>query len=179
MKPDISPYPAGTILIPDAGIVLAGPYLPRLWSVLGLVKEQAFVDSAAAERAAHLMRFIVFGDTQPDEPASALNGLLCGLPFAATGNEHAAGFVISAREREVIDGMLAAMIAHWNALEHTSIDGLRETFLQRKGRLVRGEGCWTLKVEPAAFDMLLDQLPWGYAACKFPWMPEVLHVSWR
>lgn len=179
MKPDIFPYPAGTILIPDAGIVLAGPYLPRLWSVLGLVKDQAFVDVAAAERATRLMRFIVFGDTQPDEPASALNRLLGGLPLAASGNERAGSFVISAREREVIDGMLAAMIAHWNALEHTSIDGLRETFLQRKGRLVRGEGCWTLKVEPAAFDMLLDQLPWGYAACKFPWMPEVLHVSWR
>lgn len=170
---------AGTILIPDAGIVLAAPYLPRLWSMLGLVKEQAFVDVAAAERAAHLMRFVVFGDTQPDEAASALNRLLCGLPLAASGNESAAGFAISAREREVIDGMLAAMIAQWNVLGHTSIEALRETFFQRKGRLVRGQGCWTLKVEPAALDMLLDRLPWGHATCRFLWMPEVLHVSWR
>ncbi len=170
---------ASTIRVRDAGIVLAGPYLPRLWSMLGLVNDQAFVDVAAAERATHLMRFVVFGDTQSDEPASALNRLLGGLPLAATGNEHAAGFEISAREREAIDGMLAAMIAQWNVLGHTSIEALRQTFLQRKGRLIRGEGGWKLKVEPAAFDMLLDRLPWGYTTCKFPWMPEVLHVSWR
>ncbi len=179
MSADISLGPADGVLVPDAGVVIAFPYFVRLWSTLGLVKELAFVDSAAAERAAQLMQFLVSGETQPDEPASPLSRLMCGLPPARADGDPAESFTSSAHERETIDGMLAAMIAHWKVLGHTSIEGLRKTFLQRKGRLLRGEGCWTLTVEPASFDMLLDQLPWGYATCRLPWMPEAIAVSWR
>jgi hypothetical protein len=36
-----------------------------------------------------------------------------------------------------------------------------------------------LKVQPRAFDMLLDRLPWGFSIIKLPWMQGVLHVEWR
>lgn len=75
--------------------------------------------------------------------------------------------------------MLQAVISHWNALGGTSVQGLRETFLQREGRLQRDEDAWRLRVAPRPFDMLLDRLPWGYATLKLPWMKEVLHVDWR
>jgi hypothetical protein len=59
------------------------------------------------------------------------------------------------------------------------VAGLRETFLQREGRLEHGEDRWQLQVKSLTFDVLMDRLPWGYATLKFPWMREVLHVDWR
>jgi hypothetical protein len=65
-------------------------------------------------------------------------------------------------------------------LGSTTVDGLRQTFLQRRGRLETrdGGGRW-LVVEAGSFDMLIDHLPWGYTMQKLPWMEEVLNVEWR
>jgi hypothetical protein len=38
---------------------------------------------------------------------------------------------------------------------------------------------WRLQVAQGPFDMLIDQLPWGYATIRHPWMKQVLHVEWR
>lgn len=167
---------ASSIFVPDAGLVLVAPYFSRLWGMTGLVEDQAFVDPEAAEHAAHLLRFIAFGDACADEPRACLGRLLCGLPLASPPGEASAA---SLQEQEMIHQMLEAMISHWTVLGHTSIKALRETFLQRQGRLVRGEDCWNLIVEPGPFDVLLDRLPWAFRTCKFAWMPETVHVSWR
>jgi len=71
------------------------------------------------------------------------------------------------------------MIQRWTILGRTSISGLRDTFLMRRGALVQEPEAWRLTVEPGPFDMLLDQVPWGYGTLKLPWMPQVLHVDWR
>ena len=95
----------------------------------------------------------------------------------------------SAGEHGAVEGRLAAMIAHWHTLGRTSVAGLRETFLQRPGALTyraqaspegdRADASSHLMVEPRAFDMLLDAIPWSYKILRLPWMPEVLHVEWR
>lgn len=141
-----------------------------------MVRENDFLDSAAAKRAAHLLNFLVFGEAKPVEPISALDRLLCGLPLATQDN---GPFEISATERETIDGLLRAMIANWPTIGQTSTASLRETFLQREGVLTQGEGCWNLQVQPALVDVLLDRLPWSFAVCKLHWMPEALQVAWR
>jgi len=164
---------ADTIVFRGAGVVLATPYLLRLWTMLGLVLEHGNPD---AERAAHLMHFLAFGEQEPDGHTSALDRLLCGLPLARPSD---APVSPSATERQAIDGLLGAMITHWTALGQTSVEGLRNTFLQREGSLVQGEGCWQLYVTPSAVDYLLDRLPWRFAKCKFPWMPQPLSVLWR
>jgi hypothetical protein len=144
--------------------------------MLDLVGENDFLDSEAAKRAAHLLNVLVFGDAKSVEPVSALDRLLCGLPFAAQDSQP---FEISVKEREVIDSLLRAAIANWPAVGQTSTAGLRETFLQREGTLTQGEGCWNLQVQSAPVDVLLDRLPWSVAMCRLPWMPEALHVAWR
>lgn len=172
----LTPPHDGAIIVRNAGVVLFAPYLPRLWKVLGLVGEKDFLDSAAAKRAAHLLNVLVFGETKSVEPVSALDRLLCGLPITLQDN---GSFEISATERETIDSLLVAVIAHWPTIGQTSTAGLRETFLQREGVLTQGEGCWNLQVQPAPIDVLLDRLPWSFAICRFPWMSETLHVAWR
>ena len=92
---------------------------------------------------------------------------------------------LASSELQVLEELLKAVIAHWKAIGSTSVLGLRESFLQRDGRLQRqdkSEGdlpVWRLKVEARAFDMLLDRLPWGFGLIRLPWMQGVLHVDWR
>ncbi|MER0172007.1 MAG: hypothetical protein DU489_15690, partial [Nitrosomonas sp.] len=165
------------IYIDNAGQVLAAPYLPRLFSMLKLVEEGAFVDRQAAERAVHLLQFMVNEQTQSPEYQLTLNKILCGV---STGIPICREIAISAQEQETIEGLMRGMIQNWKTIGNTSISGLRETFLRRKGRLqLKEDGMWYLTVEPGVFDMLLDSLPWSFSVIKHSWMERAVHVTWR
>ena len=174
----LAPAEAGApVFIDTAGLVIAGPYLPRLLQVLELTDGPAFRDEAAAARAGLLLEYVATGETDTPEPLLALHKLLCGLPLEAPV---ARSFEPTPAERAAVEGMLNALIAHWKIIGKTSVAGLRSSFLQREGRLEhRGDRGWLLQVQARSFDMLLDQLPWSYTPLKFPWMAEVLHVEWR
>lgn len=176
---DAPPDPAArgdTLYLHNAGLVLAGPYLPRLLGRLDLLDGQRFRDDEAAERAVHLLQWLASGRRRAAEHELVLNKLLCGLPAS---HPVPAEVVLSDEETAAVDGLLQALIAHWKVLGRTSVAGLRETFLMRDGALSHVDEGWKLVVAPRAFDMLLDQLPWGYKTLRFPWMPEVLRVEWR
>ena len=144
--------------------------------MLNLIENGQFKDGLAAERAVHLLQFLVNAQTDTPEYQLPLNKLLCGVhgrvPLART-------IEITDHERATIEQLLQGMIAHWAALGNTSIAGLRQTFLQRQGVLCQRDDAWHLKVVPATFDMLLDRLPWAYSLIRLPWMTAPLHVSWR
>ena len=166
------------IEIDNAGLVLIGPYLPRLFEALGMLAGQTFADDRARERAPHLLQYAVDGAHEAAaESRLVLNKLLCGLaPDAVVGRR----CKLTQAERTLVDDLLGAVIEHWSILGRTTPAGLRETFLQRRGHLERrADGGWTLSVEPGAFDILIDRLPWGYAMQKHGWMSEALHVEWR
>jgi hypothetical protein len=75
--------------------------------------------------------------------------------------------------------LLAAAIAQWSILKNTSVEGLREGFLQRGGKLFSKNGNLWLQVEKNAIDILLDYLPWNLGIIKLPWLKDVLRVEWR
>ncbi|OYU84394.1 MAG: hypothetical protein CFE45_25930, partial [Burkholderiales bacterium PBB5] len=77
-----------------------------------------------------------------------------------------------------VAALLAAVRQHWAALSGTGIDGLRLSFLQRRGLLRRTDGAWQLHVQAEPFDVLLELLPWGISLVKLPWMPQPLMVAW-
>ena len=164
------------VQVQNAGLVLLCGHVPRLFSMLGLTDGRAFPHADAAARAVHLLQWLVDERSDSEEHLLALNKLLCGVPLATPLPREV---VLQAQEQDAGRQMLQAMITHWQALGGTSVQGLRETFLQREGRLQRDDGAWRLRVAPRAFDMLLDRLPWGYSTLKLPWMNEVLHVDWR
>lgn len=164
------------IYIDNAGLVLAAPYLPRLFGMLDLLDGPAFRDAAAAERGVRLLQYLVDGEESVDEFKLVLNKILCGLPLD-TPIEREAGF--SEREKEAAEGLLRGMIDNWKGVGHTSLAGLRETFLRREGRLRLKDGAWNLLVAPKPFDMLLDTLPWSIAVIRHRWMDRVIHVAWR
>ena len=164
------------IAIDNAGIVLAAPYIPRLFAMFGLVRDGVFVDAAAAERAVHLLQYLAAKETDAPEYRLVFNKLLCGLALDAVVP---AAIEITQDERDTIEGLLQSMVANWAALGRTSTDGLRQTFLMRAGELELGADDWQLKVASGPFDMLMDRLPWGFSIVKFAWMPLPVHVTWR
>jgi hypothetical protein len=164
------------IYVENAGLVLAAVYVPRLFAMLNLTDGDKFKNADAAERGVHLLQYLATGLSASPEYELALNKLLCGVVL---DTPVASAIEITADERVAIDGLLEAMIQHWKALGKTSVAGLRESFLQREGRLSHDDNGWRLRVQPRAFDMLLDRVPWGYATTKLAWMEEVIHVEWR
>ncbi|MSM39705.1 MAG: hypothetical protein GJT30_08830 [Geobacter sp.] len=176
-RPDNEPEElSGEIYIANAGLVLTAPYLPQLFGMFGLLAHPAFVDAAAAEHGVHLLQYLADKGTRTAEPLLVLNKILCGVapetPVALEGD-------LSTHEMEIADGMINGMIQNWHALGATTPDGFRETFLQREGVLRMKEDGWHLLVEPRAYDLLLDQIPWSFSIIRYSWMPQAVHVDWR
>jgi len=164
------------IRIANAGQILVAPYLPRLFGILDLVEDGVFKHSEAQRRAVHLLQFLVDESSDTPEYGLVLNKILCGLERVGSVNRK---ILVSDAEREAIEGLLRGMIQNWKALGRTSVNGLRESFLQREGRLRLDSDGWHLMVEAKAFDILLDSIPWSFAIIKHAWMKEVIYVDWR
>lgn len=167
------------LMLPLAGLVLLHPFLPRLLQGLGLAPpgtatRPLSVDSL--QRALPLLHALATGGDEPQEfelgGAKLLMGLDPGRPLSFA--LHPA----SAAERAEADALLDAAIGHWPALRGTGREGLRTSFLQRRGLLRRGDGGPVLTLQSEPFDLLLNTLPWGLGLVKLPWMPEPLHVEW-
>lgn len=170
------------IWVDDAGQVLLAPYAERLFKHQGLLHEGRFVDAAAQAVAVQCLQALCHGPGEADEARTALSRLLCGVPAGELLPEVAP---LQPATAALLEQLLQAVIAHWKALGHTSVAGLRETFLQREGRLQRDRTPadepprWHLRVQTRGFDVLLDRLPWSFQTIRLPWMQGVLHVEWR
>ncbi len=164
------------VYIDNAGLVLLAPYLPRYFDMVGLLDGRQFRDPAAAERGVHLLQYLVNESTDSPEYQLVLNKLLCGVK---AGVPICRSIEITDQEKEASEGLLKGVIGNWPMLKNTSVEGLRETFLQRQAHLQLKVDAWHLLVQSKAFDMLLDSLPWGYSTIKLGWMRQPVYVDWR
>jgi hypothetical protein len=165
-----------SIFILNAGQVLASPFLPRLFTVAGLMNGSQFKDPSAVHRGVHLLQYLVDGSSNAPEYLLPLNKILCGLE---PENPVRGDIELSQVEVDAAEDMIRAMIAHWSAIGQTSSQGLRESFLQRRGRLSAIPRGWHLLVEQRPFDMLLDRMPWNFKVTKHQWMRTALYTEWR
>lgn len=167
-----------TQLVPLAGLVLLHPYLPRLLRGCGLVDApgRAIAD-AALPRACALLHALACGDGEAAEHQLPFIKLLLGR--APDDALTAALPRPTAADGEEIDSLLAAVRSHWKALGNTSVEGLRLSFLQRRGLLRKADGTWQMQVQAEGFDVLLGLLPWSISLVKLPWMPLPLMVEWH
>lgn len=160
--------------IGNAGLILLTPFLPRLFTLLKLTENGTFKDRDAQIKAIFLMQYAVFGMVEFPEYELQLNKLLTGvktgipLPRSVTLTEH---------EKKTTDEMLQGILKHWNKVK--TIDGLRDGFLQRDGKLEKKDEVIELTIEGKAFDMLLDAVPWNFRTIKFSWMEKTIQVKWR
>ncbi len=164
------------ISINNAGLVLASTYIPTLFQRLNLTDGKVFGSEKAKYQALFCLQYLVDGRSDAPEYLLPLNKILCGIPISTPIPSQVD---LPSGAISIIDGLLHAIISHWNSLGSTSIEGLRTTFIQREGQLLDEEKQWQLSVIPGAFDMLLDQIPWSFQTIKFPWMDKPLFVTWR
>jgi hypothetical protein len=165
------------LAVDDAGLVLLHPFLPRLFEATGLVRPGTpGLAPTALPRAAALLRFLATRSEDVFEFEIGLVRVLLGVEARAA--LPVASGLLGDADREEAAALLASVVAHWRALGRTSVAGLRSSFLRRRGLLRRADVGWRLQVERAPFDMLLENLPWGFGVVKLPWMPEPLFTEW-
>lgn len=160
------------IYINNAGVIIIAPFLHALFEKSGIVKGNKIIDS---DIALALIHYCITGNTNPAEFELVLPKILCGIPIQQTVVLNA---IITQKYQDEANEMLMAVIEHWSVLKGSTINGLRESFLQRSGKLSINNKQWLLQVEQQSFDMLLRHLPWNISMIKLPWMNEMLITEW-
>lgn len=160
------------IYIENAGAVIFAAFIPTLFEKLGLTENGKIINP---ELATLIIQYGVSGISQIEEYDLVLPKILCGLDidFPIETN-----IEINKDQISEVDLMLSALISHWSALGDTSVAGLRETFLNRNGKISLVNGEWLLVVEQKAYDILLERIPWSFTIIKFPWMENLLKTEW-
>jgi len=164
--------PDEEIFIANAGLVIVAPFLPRLFENLGWLRD---IELLSPIRAIYLLHYLGSGNPVGMEYEFTLNKILCGVDV----NEplsHAED--LGSNELEEANKVLMAILEHWKVLKNTSIEGLRESFLLRNGKLSRTDDKWLLQVEQKSYDMLLQSLPWTINLIQLPFMKTSLNVEW-
>ncbi len=169
-------------IVSQAGLVLLHAYLPRCLDVLGFYPsgQRGPLADHLWPRAAALLHWLATGQDGALECELGLIKTLLGRRDQHDEHEplsHGLPTLLP-HEREEADALLRAVLGHWRALKGTSVAGLRESFLQRRGWLEPRGGASLLRVEPAPYDVLLGSLPWGMSLVRLPWMAQPLHVEW-
>ena len=164
-----------SLLVPLAGLVLLHPWLPRLLAGCGVLDDTGR-EIALLPRACALLHALACGNAEPAEHQLPFVKLLLGRP----PDEPLTAVlpVLSATDHEEIGALLAAVREHWTALRGTAVEGLRLSFLQRRGLLEHTDAAWQLRMQGEAFDMLLGLLPWSIGLVRLPWMRDPLVVEW-
>ncbi len=160
------------IYIKNAGVVIIAPFLPRLFENAGFCKDKKITDNA---KALLLVHYCIYGNNDAAEFELLLPKILCGIDAEEPVDTLV---TLSDGEMREADDMLLSVIEHWAVLKNTSVEGLRQSFLQRNGKLFFINDTWLLQVEQQAHDLLLQQLPWNISMIKLLWMKEMLRTEW-
>jgi hypothetical protein len=163
------------IYIDNAGLVILHPFLPELFKRLGFWRDKQWVEPGYQHDAVYVLGYLLTGNSENPEFDMMLNKIMCGiqttdvlLPFHE----------LLEAVRTECDELLMEVVRHWTRLKNTSIAALRETFLQRDGKLTRTDHGWLLRIERKGVDVLLGSLPWGIGTIKLPWTDDKLFVEW-
>lgn len=161
--------------IENAGLVILHPYLSFYFKNLKLTDSKEFHNEVCISQALILSYYLTHGALPKEESMLALNKFICGVEL-----DFVVDFTVPIPTEflEEADELLKTTIQHWGALGNSSVAGLRETFLQRKGKLQLSSDKATLLVERKGFDVLLGKLPWTISIIKSNWNPEPLYVEW-
>ena len=164
------------ILCTNAGITLIWPYLPAFFKSQNWVREKKFVSTQHIHQAIQCLHYMATGRELEDETEAPVYKLLCGLNYYdLVGLDEALPETVKNEANE----LLLNVIQNWKVLKGTSLDGLREGWLQRSGRLRSEQNGFLIDMEPSAIDILLDKVTWPISTILLPWNPKIIHVKWK
>lgn len=160
------------LYISNAGLVIVAPFLPRFFKNTGIAENDKLnsVDLAIA-----LLQWMTTGKDGYAEFDVVLPKILCGIE-----PEDSVAVIDPLPDvfKQEAGDLLQSVITHWAILKNTSVEGLRESFLQRNGKVSFVNDRWLLQVEQKGYDMLLQHLPWTISMIKLPWMKHLLLTEW-
>lgn len=161
--------------VETAGLVLLHPFLGRFFGQFGWLDDAGRMDSRYRWHCVQALQFLARGKCGLPEATLVLEKMLCGIPV-----EHPAEIPsLDEDVRTECGSLLNAVIVHWSALGRTSVEGLRESFLMRRGLLAIEEDRSVLSVERQPYDMLLTRLPWPLGPVMFRWLERPVYVRWQ
>jgi hypothetical protein len=164
------------IYLNQAGLVILFPFIESFFKTVQVIEDKRFTDETARAKAVHLLHYLATGKTGAGEYDLILEKLLCGVPL---GMPIERDVILSENDLKLANDLLGVVINYWTALGTCSVDGLRETFLQRPAKLtVSADDNWLLQVERRTVDILMDRLPWGVSMVKTTWMSRFMVVEW-
>ena len=159
-----------------AGCILLHPYLVRLFTACNIKHREREIHPKHLDRAAALLVFAARGDESALEFELELIKLLLGA--APHTKLLVTPGLLSRDDKAEVETLLGALITHWARLKNTSINGLRQTFLQRSGWLKTEQTGLQLHIDRSGPDVLINFLPFSISMVTLPWMPKPLHVNW-
>lgn len=162
------------LYISNAGLILLHPFLPRLFEQLGLCEKEKWKSKNSKHKAVLLTQYLITGQEDIFENELILNKILCGLPLENVINTK---IKITKKDKDKCISLLEAVLEYWKPMSTSTVETLRETFLERNGKLDLMEN-YELWVEEKGYDILLEQLPWSIGMIKTPWMEEYLTSNW-
>lgn len=163
------------IQVKNAGVVLTNNYFPMLFERAGLLVDKTFSGPEQQQTAVALLNYLVWGQSNREELLLPLNKLLCGVSLSTPLNLPES---LNSEQKQLVAGLLNAMMGHWREIGDCSIDGFRGNWLVRDGLLTETTDYWQLVVEKRAYDILLQKAPFSFSVIRFPWMEKPLHVTW-
>lgn len=163
------------LYVENAGLVVLWPFLGHFFGRLGLMEDNRFLTVGAQHRAVGLLQHLATGERARAEYQLPLAKVLCGVPLEEPLDF---GPEVSDAEAEESVNLLSAVVAHAPILRDMSIEGLRGSFLIRKGVLSVRDEAWLLQVERVTYDVVLDRFPWSVGCVRLPWMEGVVWVEW-
>jgi hypothetical protein len=159
----------------NSGLVLLFPYLSRYLEALNYVKNNQFISFNHQLQAVHPLEHLVRGEEDYREYDLVLNKILLGLPLETPLNPELGKLCFQSQE---VTELLESAINHWQILGKTSVDGFRQSFLKREGKLIEAENHWKLIVNRKGYDVLLSKLPYPLYVVKLSWMNQPLYIEW-
>lgn len=170
-----APLKDTTIYIDNAGVVMLNVFFPFLFKMFNLTEGREFVDFEASCKAAYMIYYISSGNPAPAEHQLILSKIMCGIPIEQPINTV---ITLTEEEQAACNQLIQASINRWARMKNASVEGFRNSFLKREGKLVKISKGWTLSVEQKPFDLLMKTLPWGFSMVKFGWMDTTIYVEW-
>lgn len=159
----------------NAGLVLLHPFLQYFFKELDLLNNEHFKNNVSRETAVHLLHFLATGKEHAADFDLVFEKYLCGMNI----NQVTYRFTMLSEQMKIeADTLLQSVIKHWAVLKSTSIEGLREGFLQRKGKLIVTGNNSKVIMEQNTLDILLQKVPWNISLLKLPWIDHLIHVEW-
>ncbi len=158
--------------INNAGLILIHPFIKQFFEVCGLLDDDTIEDK---ELAIHLLHYIATKEQQQPEYLMIFEKFLCNVPI---GEPISRAKLLTKKQKNQADELVAAVLQNWGALRDSSTDLLRNEFLQRPGKLILNDKNPKLIIERKTQDILLDRLPWNISVVKLPWKEKLIFVDW-